>query len=481
MTRNGVARFVAGAGAWAVTCAVVGLVVTTTGVAHADPGPEAEVECVQCHDTPDAAAFGRSVHGPTGKRADSLTAACQACHEDVRATEAGHDAPRPVNCARCHAEAREQTRDSVHGEGDGNGTAPRARCVDCHSPHEMVRGEARDPGTRAPFFERTCGRCHEAAWHEYETSFHGRSRNAHVATCADCHGSHDIRSAREPSARTYRLRQAEMCASGHADPDVGCTRVQIDKVRHYFQSAHGLAVEKSGLVVSATCVDCHGAHHVEHVTAAGSPVYRARTPETCGRCHLKAREQYLQSVHGRHLLEGNTDVPVCNDCHTSHEIQSPLVQGSTVYPTHVSDTCLKCHENARFIDRYGFPPLRKETYLSSYHGAASKLGDTQVANCGSCHGSHDIRRSDDPLSMTHPSNMKKTCGQCHKTGDPSRPMVVGKIHITVAKESHWVTSLVRNIYLGIIFVALGFFAFYIPTDLRRRLRDARRNDERGAG
>jgi len=338
----------------------------------------------------------------------------------------------------------------------------------------MVRREARDPATRTRYFEQTCGRCHEAAWREYATSFHGRSHSARVATCADCHGSHDIRSASEPSARTYRLRQAETCAACHADPGAGFTSAQIERVRQYFQSAHGLAIEKSGLVVSATCVDCHGAHHVEHASGEGSPTYRSRIPDTCGRCHRKAREQYLSSVHGRPLQQGNADVPVCIDCHTSHEIQSPLVPGSTVYPTHVSDTCLKCHQNARFIARYNFPPLRKETYLSSYHGAASKLGDTRVANCGSCHGSHDIRRSDDPLSTTHPAAMKKTCGQCHKTGDPSRPMAIGKIHLAVAQESHWVTSLVRNVYLGVITAALVFFAFYIPVDLRRRLLDARR-------
>lgn len=461
----------------ALAMVLVGLAaVTPTRVARAEPGPE--VACMDCHDAPDPATFRRSVHGPKGEGTDAVTASCRACHEDVRASEDGHDTPKPVRCGRCHAEAQEQTLKSIHGPASGNGSSPKAGCKDCHSPHEMVRREAREPEKRLEYVRRTCGHCHEAAWQEYETSFHGRSQNTHVATCADCHGSHDVRSSRDPVSRTYRLRQSELCAACHTDPEAGFTPGQVQKVRHYFQSAHGLAIEKSGLLVSATCTDCHGAHHVEHVSNAGSSVYRGKIPETCGRCHLKAREQYLASVHGRALAQGNTDVPVCIDCHTSHKIQSPLVPSSPVYPTHVSETCLTCHEDARYIGRYGFPGLRKETYLSSYHGAASKLGDTKAANCGSCHGSHDIRRSDDPLAMTHPSNMTKTCGQCHKTGDPSRPMAVGKIHITVAKESHWVTSLVRNVYLVVICTALVFFALFIPTDLRRRLLERTKPTER---
>jgi len=141
-----------------------------------------------------------------------------------------------------------------------------------------------------------------------------------------------------------------------------------------------------------------------------------------------------------------------------------------VYATHIADTCLRCHGSERMITQYGFPALRAETYLQSYHGAASKLGDTEVANCASCHSSHDIRRSADPVSSTHPSKLHDTCGRCHKTDNPSDWMAVGKIHVTTAKESHWVTSLVQRVYLVLIAVTLGGFVLFILLDLRRKLR-----------
>lgn len=70
-----------------------------------------------------------------------------------------------------------------------------------------------------------------------------------------------------------------------------------------------------------------------------------------------------------------------------------------------------------------FLGLRAETYSESYHAAASKLGDTTVANCASCHSSHDIRSSTDPLSSTHPTNLVTTCGKCHTTDNPSESML----------------------------------------------------------
>lgn len=423
-------------------------------------------ECADCHDTPDPQAFSSSVHAP--KAGASLSTACLSCHNDVELREDGHNNPEPVKCARCHAEAELHISKSVHGSQGTN------LCTRCHFPHEITRGEARRPDTKWVYAQKTCAKCHHQEWQRVERSVHYRSENANKATCVDCHGSHDIHPHDDPRSNVHRLRQAGVCAGCHASEEAGFSKDHISKVEEYFRSAHGLAIEKSGLVVAATCADCHSYHEVERVKDAGSPAYRLRVPETCGRCHQKAKEEYFNSVHGKPLLGGNPDVPVCTDCHTSHMVLSPLHKDSTVYPTHVSEMCLKCHDNARYIDRYNFPPLRRGTYLSSYHGAASRLGDTRVANCGSCHGSHEIRRSDDPLSMTNPANMKKTCGKCHKTGDPSTPLVAGKIHASTAREHHWLTSLVEKIYIGLIAIALLLMAIFIPTDARRRWLDARR-------
>lgn len=365
-------------------------------------------DCLDCHDdSVDESVFAKSVHRASG---DTVTEACLSCHEGVEVVDDEHEPPGPVDCSQCHDD--EQS--------------------------------------------------------EYRASFHGKSRHEHVASCVDCHGSHGILGHLDPASRTYRLNQAEMCASCHSDPKSGFAPDEILKVKEYFRSIHGLAISRSGLVVSATCVDCHGSHDISEICFDCRGEVRASIPDLCGKCHVKAAREYRVSVHGGPLAQGNLDVPVCVDCHTSHQIHSHFEPESSIYPTHVSETCLKCHEDARFLDQYGFPPLRKETWLKSYHGAASQLGDTGVANCGSCHGSHLILPSRDPRAKTHPGNMKTTCGQCHETGDPGKPMTVGKIHVTAPQEGHWLTQLVEQVYVVLITATMAFFLFMIAIDLRKR-------------
>jgi hypothetical protein len=432
--------------------------------------------CMDCHDgAVSPPALAASAHGglAPGKEGQSGApgAACAPCHGAIAATEEGHPKPAPVDCGRCHASARDQLASSSHRAVAG---PPSAKCKECHGTHEVKKISRMPIAERRQLEKDACGRCHADAWSLYEKSFHGRSRSAGVATCTDCHGGHAILSRRDPAASTYKLKQAETCAACHMNAKRGFTQKQIQMVDDYFSSAHGLAVRRSGLLLSATCVDCHGAHSIVEAASRASAVSRAHIPETCGKCHAGVLKSYQASVHGKPLKQGNTDVPVCIDCHKSHQIRSHWDPKSTIYSTNISTTCLKCHSNAKIINRYSFAPLREETYLESYHGAASKLGDTNVANCGSCHGFHDILRSNDPRSSVSPANMGRTCGKCHKASDPSKPMAVGKIHLTTAKESHWVVDLVKTGYIAILAGTLGLFVVLIALDLSWQVRSRRR-------
>jgi hypothetical protein len=242
------------------------------------------------------------------------------------------------------------------------------------------------------------------------------------------------------------------------------------KVADYFMSVHGLAVSKSGLLVSATCVDCHGSHHVFGPDDEDSPLARVNIPALCGKCHAGVEKLYRESVHGAILEKGNDDVPVCTDCHESHAIRSKWDPKSGSYATNVPELCLNCHADQAMIVRNGMTEMRAETYNRSYHGAASRLGDKTVANCTSCHEAHDIRRSDDPKAATHAANLHETCAKCHKSDDPSSWMTIGKIHQSTAQESHWVTGLVQNIYWVLIAGSLSFFVGFIILDIRRTIR-----------
>lgn len=433
------------------------------GRAGAQPG------CLDCHDDIEAEAFARTVHG--GGDAGQVDKACRGCHGTFDVTDDGHDAPDPVNCGACHQDSAKVTVGSVHHaqrEGETRGVD----CVDCHGAHGIEKVPEGTPGNGRRAANAMCAKCHKVAMDEHATGRHGMSDSATVATCVDCHGAHDVLDRKDPRSRAFRLNQAATCAACHLDRNRADLPEGSQKmVADYFSSIHGLAVARSGLLVSATCVDCHGSHHIVGQDDPESQLSRANIPALCGGCHLGVEKLYRESVHGEFFAQGNTDVPVCTDCHESHAIRAKWDPQSASYATNVPELCLKCHSDQALISRNGLTEMRAETYNRSYHGAASRLGDKTVANCASCHEAHDIRRSTDPKSATHASNLHQTCGRCHKSDDPSAWMAIGKIHLTTAQESHWVAALVQHVYWILISFTMVFFVGFILLDLRRHFRN----------
>jgi hypothetical protein len=58
-----------------------------------------------------------------------------------------------------------------------------------------------------------------------------------------------------------------------------------------------------------------------------------------------------------------------------------------------------------------------EKYRTSVHGMKNEKGDAKVAECASCHGSHDIQPSTDIRSRVYAANIPATCGKCHSNAD----------------------------------------------------------------
>ena len=61
------------------------------------------------------------------------------------------------------------------------------------------------------------------------------------------------------------------------------------------------------------------------------------------------------------------------------------LQQSTRGAQAFEENCVRCHEGVRLTQELGVPAGRVTTYMASYHGLASELGSTVVANCASCH------------------------------------------------------------------------------------------------
>ena len=200
-----------------------------------------------------------------------------------------------------------------------------------------------------------------------------------------------------------------MCGDCHAQHTPGADEPDPSEwVGKYMASAHADFMRDGGLVWAANCVDCHGAHGVLPSTDERSMVSRAHVPQTCGTCHLGVAEVFDESVHGVRLSEGNGEAPVCTDCHAAHAITRA---DEPAFALDVINECGQCHDSEDA--REGKLGTWYRSYLESYHGQAANLGSARAARCSDCHGAHDIKPLDDPLSRVHKDNLQQTCGSCH--------------------------------------------------------------------
>jgi hypothetical protein len=388
---------------------------------------------------------------------------CLSCHDDPELIS-----DRGVSL---HVDP-EVFQSSIHGENE-------LECVDCH--YDL--GDVEDFPHDTPLGRVDCSMCHDGELEDYETSIHGEAfakGDPSVPTCSTCHGTHNIRKANDPSSTVYPLNLISTCLRCHVDTKIVAEHnlTSPDKIKSYESSVHMLALKEKGLTVSAACNDCHGSHKIRPPDNPSSSANRLNLPKTCAKCHQGIYQTYLESVHGQDYLKGNEDVPICTDCHGEHSIKAHTSPESTVYATHIAEICSNCHEDESLSKRYGIASRRLKSYLGTYHGIASKMGDVKVANCASCHGYHDIRPANDPRSAIYPDNIPTTCGNCHPQA--GKNFAIGKVHIEALRESSRGANLVEKFYTVAIGGSIGGFIVFIIVDLLARRRRAKKKQQEKA-
>jgi hypothetical protein len=377
---------------------------------------------------------------------------CLACHEDPSLRD---------SAGKSLFVAQKDFAKSIHGMSG-------LSCVSCHTDLEGV--------TDFPHSENlakvNCSLCHGEAQRKFKHSVHAgaRLKDGTTVSCVSCHGYHDVLTRTDSDSRSHPLQLPQTCGSCHFSK--GERGKTAGFVKSYLESVHGKALSKAGLSTSATCVTCHGAHEVKQPEDPLSPVSRRHVPETCGQCHSGILRDYREGVHGQAFSEGVREVPVCTDCHGEHEIRSPLDRQSKVYPTQVALTCAKCHDDQEITLKYNLPTSRLRSFQGTFHGLASAYGETRVANCASCHGFHNIRRSDDPKSPINPVNLPQTCGQCHIGAGQHLKRVT--IHVLDERAANYAGYLVKKLYFYFIASVIGAFLIYILADLNARRRQRKR-------
>lgn len=369
-------------------------------------------------------------------------------------------------CMACHGEKgsgapfvqHKEFAASIHGAN---------LCVSCHTD----ASEIPHTGKLKPV---NCGMCHRVETEIYLNSDHGRAvsggRNAGAATCTSCHGkSHTLLSSRNPKSPVHRQNIPATCAKCHADAEkmAGIKLAEKMPMDSYLQSVHGIA-NKEGKLSSAVCSDCHGTHDLHASANPKSKIYRRNVPGTCGRCHENVREVYGASVHGKAAAEGIKESPVCTDCHGEHVIRSIKDPDSSVWRGEVTKTCSNCHDSEKIVAKFGLAANRAKSFNESYHGLASRAGDTKAANCASCHGWHDVLSSRDTRSSIHPKNLQQTCSKCHVGA--KIPEHGARVHGgTVDTGAALIIKLVKYFYWAVIPLTIGGMLFFVLADYLRKL------------
>ncbi len=176
-----------------------------------------------------------------------------------------------------------------------------------------------------------------------------------------------------------------------------------------------------------SCADCHGGDPHDESMNAMSPAKgfrgapkKSQTPDFCARCHADAAymhrfnpklrvdqlSQYLTSVHGKRLKQGDSKVAACVDCHGVHNILAVSDTRAPVYPTNVAATCGRCHADAAYMKGYNIPTNQFALYEKSVHAQTLASGDTSAPTCSTCHGNHGAT----PPGVSSVANV---CGTCH--------------------------------------------------------------------
>ncbi|MFB3818974.1 MAG: hypothetical protein ACE147_15020, partial [Candidatus Methylomirabilales bacterium] len=276
--------------------------------AGAPAAPTAE-DCLGCHGDKDLKkqVKGKAVSLFTDvavlKASVHRSLDCVACHTGITDIPHPEKLPPPT-CDGCHDGPAKALGESIHG-GVG------ATCQACHGGHKVAPAARLGP---AP-----CQACHAETVQGYRAGVHGKAAAAGVKDaprCRDCHGSsHQVVPSGDPASPTHPAKVAGSCARCHADRALVERRgIPIPLAFQLYQKsvhARALAAGKD----AATCNDCHASHDIRRAGDPQSQVHRTNIPNTCSTCHAQETKVYLDSIHGRAMMQGATDSPVCTDCH----------------------------------------------------------------------------------------------------------------------------------------------------------------------
>jgi nitrate/TMAO reductase-like tetraheme cytochrome c subunit len=194
-----------------------------------------ESTCLRCHGDQVIIAKGKlpggdigaefhdSIHGKALRSAAKMSAPectdCHGAHDIASKSEERSRVSRakvPETCGACHQPERAAYMKGIHGKLRQEGVLATPGCSDCHSAHAIQRHESPTFQTGAV---KECGTCHHESLATYRDTFHGQVTAlgyARTATCASCHGAHEILPPADPASKVSTQNRVATCQQCHA-------------------------------------------------------------------------------------------------------------------------------------------------------------------------------------------------------------------------------------------------------------------------
>ena len=194
-----------------------------------------EATCARCHGKESIAGQAKMPGGNIagqfhdGIHAKALAGAarvsaptCTNCHgaHSIRPksdpASATNRANIPATCGTCHTRERELFTSGRHGKLRQEGNLGAPGCTDCHGAHRI---QPHDQPLFVTEVVKECGNCHSEYLKSYRDTFHGQVTAlgySLVATCASCHGAHDVRPASDPASAISPQNRLKTCQKCHA-------------------------------------------------------------------------------------------------------------------------------------------------------------------------------------------------------------------------------------------------------------------------
>ena len=141
--------------------------------------------------------------------------------------------------------------------------------------------------------------------------------------------------------------------------------------------------------------------------------------DVCVSCHQGLEGNLADPVKGWEQSAHREAGVRCKDCHGGNSSIAALAMKKamgfkgTPKAKDIPALCAKCHADVRKMRPYNLRTDQYAEYQTSIHGQRLAKGDSRVATCSSCHGAHEVRKKNDPLSAVYHTRVPETCAKCH--------------------------------------------------------------------